>query len=134
MKFLLDTNICVFLIRKQSDAIRAHIQSHLVGEIGVSSITEAELRFGADKSSDPAKNHALLDRLFLTLPVMEFDSDCAREYGRIRAFLEKNVSPIGPLDTLIAAHALSAVLTVVTNNTREFQRVPGLSVVDWTQA
>ena len=134
MKFLLDTNICVFLIRKQRDSIRAHIQCHQVGEIGVSSITEAELRFGADKSSDPVKNHAILDRFFLTLPVLDFDSDCAREYGKIRAFLEKNGSPIGSLDTLIAAHALSAGLTVVTNNTREFQRMPGLSVVDWTQS
>ena len=134
MKFLLDTNICVFLIRKQSDAIRAHIQSHQVGEIGVSSITVAELRFGADKSSNPTKNHALFDRFFLTLPVLDFDSDCAREFGIIRGFLEKNGSPIGSLDTLIAAHALRAVLTVVTNNTREFQRVPGLSGVDWTQA
>ena len=134
MKFLLDTNICVFLIRKRSDSIRAHILRHQVGEIGVSSITEAELRFGADKSSDPVKNHAILDRFFLTLPVLDFDSDCAREYGKIREFLEKNGSPIGSLDTLIAAHALSAGLTVVTNNTREFQRMPGLSVVDWTQS
>ena len=133
MKFLLDTNICVFLIRKQSDSTRAHILRHRVGEIGISSITESELRFEADKSSDPARNHALLDRFLLTLPVLSFDSECAREYGKIRAFLEKNGSPIGSLDNLIAAHALSAGLTVVTNNTREFQGVPGLSVVDWTQ-
>lgn len=133
MKILIDTNICVFLIRKQRDSIRDHLLRHQVGEIGISAITESELRFGADKSSDPARNHALLDRFLLTLPVLDFDSDCAREYGKIRSFLEKNGSPIGSLDTLIAAHALSAGLTLVTNNTREFQRVPGLSVVDWTQ-
>ena len=133
MKYLLDTNICVFLIRRQSDAIREHLQRHQVGEIAISAITESELRFGADKSLDPAKNHAHLDRFLLTLPVLPFDSECAREYGRIRAFMEKNGTPIGSLDTLIAAHSLRAGLTIVTNNTREFQRVPGLSAVDWTQ-
>ena len=91
------------------------------------------MRFGADKSSDPAKNHAVLERFFLTLPVLALDSGCAREYGRVRAFLEKKGMAIGSLDTLIAAHALSAGLTVVTNNTREFKRVPGLRVVDWTK-
>ncbi len=133
MKFLLDTNICVFLIRNQFESIREHIRSHQVGEIGVSAITESELRFGADKSSDPAKNHAVLERFFLTLPVLAFDSGCAREYGRIRAFLEKKGTPIGSLDMLIAAHALGQGLTIVTNNTGEFKRVPGLRVVDWTK-
>ena len=133
MKFLLDTNICVFLIRNQSERVRDHIRRRRVGDIGVSAITESELRFGADKSSDPEKNHAVLERFFLTLPVLAFDSGCAREYGRIRAFLEKKGTPIGSLDTLIAAHALSGEMTVVTNNTREFKRVPGLRVEDWTR-
>lgn len=133
MKFLLDTNICVFLIRNQGERIREHIRSHRVGEIGISAITESELRFGADKSSDPGKNHAVLDRFFLTLPVLAFDSGCAREYGRIRTVLEKRGTPIGSLDTLIAAHALSEGLTIVTNNTGEFKRVPGLRVADWTK-
>lgn len=133
MKFLLDTNICVFLIRNQFERIRRHIRSHRVGEIGVSAITEAELRFGADKSFDPGKNHAVLERFFLTLPVLAFESGFAREYGRIRAILEKKGTPIGSLDTLIAAHALSEGLTVVTTNTREFKRVPGLRVVNWTK-
>jgi tRNA(fMet)-specific endonuclease VapC len=134
VKFLLDTNICVFLIRNQFGSIREHIRSHRVGEIGVSAITESELRFGADKSSDPVKNHAVLERFFLTLPVLAFDSGCAREYGRIRTFLEKRGTPIGSLDMLIAAQALSEGLTIVTNNTGEFKRVPGLRVVDWTKA
>ena len=133
MKFLLDTNICIFLIRNAGGRIREHIRSHRVGEVCVSAITESELRFGADKSSDPDTNHAVLDRFFLTLPVPAFDSACAREYGKIRAFLEKRGTPIGSLDTLIAAHALCVGLTVVTNNTREFKRVPGLLVEDWTK-
>jgi len=131
--FLLDTNICIHLIRSPSEKLREHIQSCRVGEIGVSAITESELRFGADKSSDPGRNHAVLERFFLTLPVLPFDSGCAREHGRIRAFLEKKGTPIGSLDTLIAAHALSGGMTVVTNNTREFKRIPGLGVVDWTK-
>ncbi len=133
MKFLLDTNICVFLIRNKSEILRRHIRSQRVGDLGVSAITESELRFGADKSSDPAGNNAVLERFFLTLPVLAFDSGCSREYGRVRAFLEKMGKPIGSMDTLIAAHALSAGLTVVTNNTREFNRVPDLRVVDWTK-
>lgn len=133
MKFLLDTNICIFLIRNQFESIRSHIRSHRVGEIGVSAITEAELRFGADTSAQPTKNHAVLERFFLTLPVLAFDSACAREYGRIRAFLKKKGTPIGSLDMLIAAHALSEGMTVVTNNTREFKRVPGLPIADWTK-
>lgn len=133
MKFLLDTNICIFLIRKQFESIRSHIRSHRVGEICVSAITEAELRFGADASAQSTKNHAVLERFFLTLPVLAFDSGCAREYGRIRAFLKKKGTPIGSLDMLIAAHALSEGMTVVTNNTREFKRVPRLPIADWTK-
>lgn len=133
MTFLLDTNICVFLIRNKSESLRAQIRSQPVGEIGVSAITESELRFGADKSSNPSNNHAVLDRFFLTLPVLAFDSGCSLYYGRVRAFLEKKGTPIGSLDTLIASHAMSAGLTLVTNNTREFKRVPGLRVVDWTK-
>jgi len=133
VKFLLDTNICVFLIRNQGEAIRERIRGHQVGDIAVSAITESELRFGADKSSDPRKNHAILERFFLTLPVLAFDSGCAREYGRIRSSLEKKGMPIGSLDMLIAAHALRAGLTIVTNNAREFKRVPGLRVEDWTK-
>jgi tRNA(fMet)-specific endonuclease VapC len=133
LKFLLDTNICVFLIRNKGMRVHEHIRGHRVGEIGISAITECELRFGADKSSAPEKNHLMLDRFFLTLPVLAFDSGCTREYGRIRAFLEKKGTPIGSLDMLIAAHALGMGLTLVTNNTREFSRVPSLRFEDWTK-
>ena len=114
MKFLLDTNICVFLIRNKGMRVHEHIRGHRVGEIGISAITECEL-------------------FFLTLPVLAFDSGCTREYGRIRAFLEKKGTPIGSLDMLIAAHALGMGLTLVTNNTREFSRVPRLRFEDWTK-
>ncbi len=133
MTHLLDTCICVFLIRGRSEAeeLRQRIVGHEVGEMGISSITEAELRFGADKSAAPERNHRQLDRFLLALPVLPFGCDAARQYGTIRAALERSGTPIGPLDLLIAAHALAAGLVLVTHNVKEFARVPGLAVEDW---
>jgi tRNA(fMet)-specific endonuclease VapC len=103
-----------------------------VGDLVVSSITEAELRFGADKSADPGKNHRQLDQFFLALPVLPFDRVAASDYGDIRVTLERAGTPIGPLDLLIAAHARALQLTLVTNNLKEFSRVPNLKVEDWS--
>ncbi len=101
-------------------------------EIGISSITLAELRYGANKSQFPQRNHLALDGFLLPLTVLALDSSVADEYGRIRAALERLGTAIGPLDTLIAAHALSLGLTLVTNNVGEFNRVSGLMIEDWT--
>jgi len=132
MTRLLDTNICVFLIRKRSrPALRRRFDTHAVGELAVSSITESELRHGAERSNDPPKNHHAVDRLLLTLPVLPYGSEAAAAYGAIRARLAAAGTPIGSMDLLIAAHALAANLILVTNNTREFKRVPGLRVENW---
>lgn len=131
MTHLLDTCICIFMIRGNASDLRARIEAFQVGDLVVSSITEAELRFGADKSMDPTRNHRQLDQFFLTLPIAAFDSRAASHYGDIRASLERAGTPIGPLDLLIAAHARSLQLTLVTHNCRKFQRVPGLAVEDW---
>jgi tRNA(fMet)-specific endonuclease VapC len=131
MTHLLDTCICIFLIRKKSATVKRRFDSFQVGDLGVSAITEAELRFGADKSADPLKNHHQLDHFFLTLPVIPFDADAARHYGQIRATLEKAGTPIGPLDLLIAAHSRALGVTIVTHNKDEFNRVPNLTVEDW---
>lgn len=131
MTHLLDTCICVFLIRSRSQKIRDRIETFEIGDLAVSAVTEAELRYGADKSQDPDKNHRQLDHLFLTLPVVPFDSLAAVAYGKLRAELERIGKVIGPLDMLIAAHARSLELVVVTNNVGEFSRVSGLSVEDW---
>jgi len=131
MTHLLDTCICVFLIRTKAETVRERFDSFQIGDLGVSAITSAELRFGADKSADPSKNHRQLDQFFLTLPILAFDEGASRHYGEIRAQLEKAGTPIGSLDLLIAAHGRSLDLTVVTHNQREFQRVPGLKVEDW---
>jgi len=100
----------------------------------VSSVTVAELYFGVQKRQRPAQNEQALEQFLIPLAVVGFDLAAAIEYGRVRAALEKRGPPIGPLDTLIAAHALSLDLTLVTNNTREFERVPDLSVENWVGA
>jgi tRNA(fMet)-specific endonuclease VapC len=132
VKYLLDTSICVFIIRKKSPIALQRLQQHPIGEVGISTITLAELRYGADKSQNPPKNHAALLAFVAPLEVVDFDALAAERYGNIRADLEKRGLPIGALDTLIAAHAQSLGLTVVTNNVGEFTRVSGLAVEDWT--
>ena len=108
-------------------------EEYEVGEVGVSSVTAAELFYGAEKSAVPEQNREALSRFLLPLEVLAFGDEAAAAYGRVRAALEKAGTPIGPLDALIAAHAVSLGVTLVTNNTREFSRVPGLEVEDWTR-
>lgn len=131
MIFLLDTNTCIYLIKKRPPEVLRKFGTYIVGDIGVSSVTVAELHFGAQKSQRPAQNRQALEQFLLPLTVMEFGHDAAAEYGRIRALLERWGTPIGPLDTLIAAHALGLGLTLVTNNEREFARVPNLKIENW---
>jgi tRNA(fMet)-specific endonuclease VapC len=132
VKYLLDTCTCVFIIRNKSQLALQRLRKHAAGVVGISSITLAELRYGADKSHDPAKNHAALNSFLAPLEVIDFDARAAGHYGSIRADLEKRGLPIGPLDLLIAAHAQSLGLTLVTNNLGEFSRVSRLPVEDWT--
>lgn len=132
MKYLLDTNICIFLINKKSLRVLDHIRAQDVGDVGVSSVTAAELEYGVAKTGS-TRNKAALAAFLLPLDVAPFDADAARAYGEVRAGLEKAGTPIGPLDMLIAAHALSLGCVLVTNNVREFRRVSGLDVEDWTR-
>jgi len=132
VKYLLDTNICVFVIRRKSAAVLARLEKHTADEIGISTVTLAELRYGADKSQRPAQNHAALDAFLMPLMTVDFDADAAECYGKVRTTLERRGMPIGPLDTMIAAHALCLGIPLVTNNTVEFSRVAGLQLEDWT--
>ncbi len=134
MILLLDTNICVYLIRKRPPEVLRRFDEYAVGDIGLSSITTAELHFGAQKSQRPEGNLRALEQFLLPLTVVPFGQDAAAAYGRVRALLEGRGTPIGSLDTLIAAHALSLDLTLVTNNVREFERVPDLKVENWVAA
>lgn len=131
MRLLLDTNICIYLIKKKPRSVLQKFNACSAGEIGVSSITVAELQFGVRKSQYPSQNERALEQFLVPLVVVDFDYKAAIVYGKIRALLESQGKPIGPLDMLIAAHALSLNLTLVTHNTREFSRVPDLSVTDW---
>ena len=131
MILLLDTNTCIYLIKKHPPEVLRRFNEYTVGDIGISSITAAELHFGVQKSQRPEENRRALEQFLLPLTIADFDENAAAAYGHVRAHLEKQGTPIGSLDTLIAAHALSLGLSLVTNNIREFERVPGLEVKNW---
>lgn len=130
MKFLLDTDTCIYAL-KQSRSVLERLLSQPREDIGLSVITEAELRTGAAKSSSPVKTLRLVENFLRPLAVVEFSSGDAIAYAQVRAKLERAGTPIGPLDTLIASQAIARKLTLVSNNEREFRRVAGLSVVNW---
>lgn len=130
MKFLLDTDTCIYLL-KQRPLILARFSQHQISDIGISAITVAELEFGVAKSGS-LKNKKTLASWLALLQQLPFDSGAASFYGQVRAGLQLRGTPIGPLDTLIASHALALGLTLVTNNIREFTRIPGLQTENWT--
>lgn len=131
MRCLLDTSICVELIRGRSEKLTAKLKRRTIGSIGISSITLAELQYGVAKSSNPPRNTIALAHVVAPLVVLPFDDQAAAVYGRMRADLERLGRRIGSLDMLIAAHALALGVTLVTSNEREFCRVPGLNVENW---
>lgn len=132
MKWLLDTNICIFLIKKRSAKVIARLEECIPGDVGISFITLAELQYGVEKSSRPESNREALQAFLIPLEIAFFDDAAAAAYGQLRAALESRGTPIGPLDMLIAAHALSLGCTLVTNNTKEFARVSALHLKDWS--
>ncbi|TAH48394.1 MAG: type II toxin-antitoxin system VapC family toxin [Chloroflexota bacterium] len=134
MKYMLDTNICIELIRRQPTNLVKQLTSLRVGDIGISAITVAELQHGVSKSRNPEQNLAALEQFLLPLAIADFGYDAAVAYGQLRAHLERKGALIGSMDLLIAAHALSLEVTLVTNNIKEFTRVPQLNVEDWTKA
>jgi tRNA(fMet)-specific endonuclease VapC len=128
MKCLLDTNMCIYLIKKKPPQVLERFNDYSVGEIGVSSITVAELQYGVEKSQHSAQNRRALGQFLIPLVIADFDEGAAEAYGKVRAALEAQGKPIRALDTLIAAHALSLEATLVTKDTREFSRVPDLTL------
>lgn len=131
MKYMLDTNICIGLIRRQPPKLIKRLTRCEPGEVGVSSITIAELTYGANKSSQVEQNLTALEQFLLPLEIANFDQQAAAVYGAVRASLEREGKVIGSMDMLIGAHALSLGAVLVTNNTAEFQRIPKLKVEDW---
>ena len=131
MRYLLDTNIVSFHIRRSSAALRRRLRRVRAGSVALSVVTEMELRYGLARN--PALRIAPLVEAFLAgITILPLDSDVARAYARVRAQLEARGTPIGPLDLMIGAHALAVGATLVTSDVREFRRIPGLHVVDWT--
>ncbi|WP_017324112.1 type II toxin-antitoxin system VapC family toxin [Synechococcus sp. PCC 7336] len=132
MKILLDTDICIYAINRKNPKPLQRLRSYAISEVGISAITYAELRFGIENSSRVTANLDRLERFLLPLEIVPFDAEAGRCYGRVRTQLKRKGLPIGGNDLLIAGHALSLGATLATNNVREFARVEGLRVEQWT--
>lgn len=133
MTYMLDTNICIYVMKKKPENVLRRFREEMDGGICISSITLAELEYGMKHSSDPVKNEQALLRFLAPLSVLPFGAAAASEYGEVRAYLQGRGTPIGPLDMLIAAHARAEGMTLVTNNMREFERVPELDLENWAE-
>lgn len=133
MKYMLDTNICIYAMKNKPEKVLQRLKEEINEGVCISSITLAELEYGMKYSSNPAKNEQALLRFLVPLSVLPFGAAAASEYGEIRAFLQKQGVPIGPLDMLIAGHAKAEEITLVTNNVREFERVPLLELENWVE-
>lgn len=133
MTYMLDTNICIYAMKKKPEKVLQRFQAELDNGVCISSITLAELEYGMKHSSDPAKNEQALLRFLAPLSILPFGPAAATEYGEIRAYLQSRGTPIGPLDMLIAGHARAEKLVLVTNNVREFDRIPELDIDNWAE-
>ena len=133
MTYMLDTNICIYAINNRPEQAARQIATHLKRGICISSIVLAELEYGIAKSGVPAKSEFSLMNFLMSMNILPFGYTAAIEYGRIRAHLQKQGTPIGKMDMLIAAHARAENLILVTNNVREFARVPDLKLENWTE-
>jgi len=131
MKYMLDTNICIYIIKKKPIQVIHTLQKKKIGDICISTITLAELQYGVEKSINKVKNQLALTEFLAPIEILNFDDKAARHFGSIRVHLERIGKIIGPFDLQIAAHALSEDLTLVTNNTKEFERVPDLKIENW---
>ena len=131
MRVLLDTNICIYMIKNRPPEVRKHFEQFLPGDIAISSITVAELQYGVEKSVAIEKNARALEAFLLPLELAAFDTDSALVYGKIREALERQGTPIGGMDMLIAAQAIAHNFTLITHNLKEFDQVPGLRCETW---
>lgn len=133
LRYLLDTNICIFTIKNRPAVVRERFKRY-ADQLCISSVTWMELVYGAERSARPQDNLRVVEGLAARLSVLDYDVEAATHTGQIRAELAGNGTPIGPYDQMIAGHARSRGLVVVTNNTREFERVAGLRLEDWSRA
>ena len=131
MKYMLDTNICIYIIKKKPESVLRNMKANMEKGLAISAITLAELLHGVEKSAYPEKNMLALNQFLSIMDILAFDDMAAAEYGKIYANLQRQGTPIGVMDMLIAAHAKSKDLIIVTNNVREYERVEGLEIENW---
>jgi len=131
MKWMLDTDTCIAIIKRQPESALKKLRGKSIGQVGISSMTLGELAYGAAKSSRSTEAEGALTEFLLALEIAAFGPEAAMTYGRVRAELERRGTPIGALDTIIGAHALAIDAILVSHNTREFARIEGLRTEDW---
>ena len=133
MRYLLDTNMCIYVIKRFPSHVYERFKVLRVGDLGISAITYCELQFGVAKSSNVDKNQTALNEFLGPIDVLDFPSAAAPIFGELRAHLTRSGTPIGNYDLLIGTHALHIRATLVTNNLREFSRIPGLKTENWIE-
>ena len=133
MRYMLDTNICIYVIKHKPEKVFRKLEKIDPRDVCISAVTYSELVYGVEKSSEAERNRVALSILLSNIEIVSFDMEAANAYGKVRADLESKGTPIGPLDTMIAGHALSRGYTLVTNNIREFARVSDLKIENWAE-
>jgi tRNA(fMet)-specific endonuclease VapC len=131
MRYILDTNMCIYVIKKKTPRVLERFKAFQISDIGISTITLSELEYGVAKSTRKEQNRGALIEFLAPLEILPFDEKASHHYGEIRAFLEREGISIGSMDLLIASHARSLMLPLVTNDTRAFKRIPGLQTENW---
>ena len=131
MKYLLDTNICIYIINKRPVSVIQRLSNYEIDDIAISSITVSELEYGINKSKNPDNSRIALIEFLLPFKLIDYDFKAAKEYGIIRSDLEKSGQPIGAMDYLLAAQAISLDLILVSNNLKEFSKVKKLRMENW---
>lgn len=134
MKYLIDTNICIYIMNNRPPEVIQRFKSVEIGFVGISSISVSELHYGVCESAGFKKNTKRLEEFLNPFEILPYDENAARYYGKIRSQLENQGNVIGPLDMLIAAHALSNDLILITNNEKEFNRIESVRVENWVNA
>ncbi len=133
MKYMLDTNTCIYIIKRKPVEVIDRFRQLQISQVSISSITLSELEYGVMKSSKPEQNHLALAQFLAPMEILPYGDEAAQHYGKLRVYLEKHGTPIGSLDMLIAAHALSTDCVLITNNVKEFERVPNLRINNWVK-
>jgi tRNA(fMet)-specific endonuclease VapC len=131
IEYMLDTNTCIYIIKRKPQNVIERFKQTDISQIGISSVTLSELFYGVSKSSKPEQNRMALSQFVAPLKILPYDDEAAQYYGDLRAGLEKQGTPIGSLDMLIAAHVISLNSVLITNNEKEFIRIPNLKLDNW---